>query len=71
MKLKEYIKTLQEIAEKHPNVEVIYSADEEGNYFGIVYHTPSLGSYYNGEFINDDGSEEFKEEYKINAICVN
>ena len=71
MKLKDYIKKLQEIEKDYPDLEVIYAADDEGNHFRPVNHTPCLGNYGGGEFINDDGTEEFSQQFKINSICLN
>lgn len=41
MKLKEYIKKLQKVAETHPNVTVIYSKDDEGNQFSELNYPPA------------------------------
>ncbi len=74
MKLGEYIEVLQKIYKKHPNLLVVCSSDDEGNEFRMVSFTPSLGSFegaYQGDFIPDDGTEEFKKNYEINAVCLN
>lgn len=71
MKLKEYITKLQKVAETHPNVTVIYSKDDEGNSFSELNYCPSLGNFCDNSFLNDDGTEEFHNEYKINAVCLN
>jgi hypothetical protein len=71
MKLKEYIKNLQEIERQYPDLEVVYSIDDEGNGFSRAHHTPCIGNYQDGDFINDDSTEEFKKEFKINAVCIN
>ena len=44
MKLKDYIKQLQEIAKKHPNIEVAYSSDDEGNSFEYVRYNPAVST---------------------------
>jgi hypothetical protein len=44
MKLKDYIKQLQEIANKHPNIEVAYSSDDEGNRFDYVRYNPAVST---------------------------
>jgi len=44
MKLKDYIKQLQEIAKKHPNIEVAYSSDDEGNSFDYVRYNPAVST---------------------------
>lgn len=44
MKLKDYIKELQAIAKKHPNIEVAYSSDDEGNRFDYVRYNPAIST---------------------------
>ena len=77
MKLKEYIKKLQKVAKTHPNATVIYSKDDEGNLFSELNYSPSLGNFCEGSFLSAsvlkslEIPEEFKNEYKINAVCLN
>jgi hypothetical protein len=84
MKLKEYIENLQKIADKHPNSDVVYSKDDEGNEYYKACHTPSLGYYSETDrcffplkdMLNDLEDMEVVEEieliYKsINAVCIN
>lgn len=71
MTLKEYAAKLAKLAKKYPNAKVVYAADDEGNYFREVNFTPSVGNFGNGEFINDDGTEEFSQEFKVNSVCLN
>lgn len=71
MKLKEYAAKLTELAKKYPNAKVIYAADDEGNDFKEVNFEPSLGNYGDGEFVNDDGTEEFSQQFKVNSCCIN
>ena len=63
MKLKSYIKELQKIAEKYPEAQVVYSADEEGNDFFLVEFEPTIGYF--------DGNTFSQDETTINAVCVN
>lgn len=42
MKLKKYIKRLQELEKKVGDVELIYGTDEEGNWFESVCFAPSI-----------------------------
>ena len=44
MKLKDYIKKLQDISKKHPNIEVAYSSDDEGNSYDYVWHNPAVNT---------------------------
>ena len=68
MKLKEFIESLNEIVKENPNsleMEVICSADDEGNHFNRVYYSPTIGRY------NSDGEFESDTILKPNAICIN
>ena len=72
MELKDYIQRLQKLAKKYPHATVVAAADEEGNSFHECNFTPSPGNFSNGDFINDDGTLEFEENYgEINAVCLN
>jgi hypothetical protein len=68
MKLKDYAKLIAVFAEKHPDILVIYAADDEGNRFEPINYVPSAGHY-------DENSGEFTSPgprgQKTNAICVN
>jgi len=71
MKLKDYIKQLQQVISANPksaDLDVIYAKDEEGNGFGHVYYSPTIGKY--------DGSYDFEgydvgDKRKPNAVCIN
>ena len=74
MKLKQYIKNLQKFVKENPDAadyEVIYAKDSEGNGYNPVTYDPSLGSYADRDFVQDDGTKEFKEEFEVNAVCIN
>jgi hypothetical protein len=66
MKLKEYIEELQKIAQDYPDAVVVYSADDEGNYFEEVHFGPSVGRFSNGEW---ESGEDMQG--KPNAVCIN
>ena len=69
MKLKQYIKALESLAEKNPDAleyEVVYSKDDEGNGFGCVHYAPSIGVYEDGEFDPNNLAGE-----QCNAVCLN
>lgn len=68
MKLAGYIKQLLLIAETHPDVEVVYACDEEGNRYSKVYFTPSLG-YLDGD--DFEIAKDLDNKNKINVICLN
>lgn len=66
MKLKKFLKLINEAVEKNPELlkaTVVYSIDEEGNAFHKVEVTATPGIYKGGDF---DLSYE-----NVNAICIN
>lgn len=75
MKLKEYIKNLQKFVKENPdaaNYTCVYSKDDEGNSYHEVLYTPSIGSFDgNSDWVSDDGTKEFSEEYEKNSVCLN
>jgi hypothetical protein len=66
MKLKDYISHLRNIAKNHPDLEVVYSADDEGNKYSTVYYSPTVGKFDGETF-----STEAIGNKKPNAVCVN
>jgi len=70
MKLKDYIKGLQELIKDNPaskEYEVVYACDDEGNAYCQVHFLPSIGEW-------NEESQSFHvtrtpEDY--NAICLN
>lgn len=68
MKLKDYLKHLQELVEEHPEMleyDVVYSSDDEGNDFKEVIYLPSTGTFKDGEWRHKEA------DVKPNAICIN
>jgi hypothetical protein len=66
MKLKQYLKQLNDLAKKHPEaleMDVVYSKDDEGNGFQHIYYAPNIG-----EFDGDDFDDESENK---NAVCIN
>ena len=76
MKLKEYAELINKIANRYPNLEVIYSKDDEGNDFQEVIYEPSIGYFEDNEYsafsnsITTDENVILNEE-SCNAICIN
>lgn len=77
MKLKEYLKNLNEQVAKDPSLlelDLIYSSDDEGNHFNRVYFTASVG-FCDGEDFRDMESieETFSKLDKdyVKVICLN
>ena len=75
MKLKEYAKLINNIAKRYPNLEVIYSKDDEGNDFQEVVYEPSIGYFEEGEYTEFDSIESDEQQFlnikNCNAICIN
>ena len=75
MTLEKYLKHLNKIVEKNPDVlkyNVIYSKDDEGNEFEEVSYKPTLGFLdEDNEFtsVEDEDWQELDEE--PNVICIN
>lgn len=72
MKLKDYIKNLNDIISNNPETaeyDVIYSIDSEGNEFHNIYYSPTVGYYDDGEFVPE---EQFEDDgFVVNSVCVN
>lgn len=73
MNLNTYIQQLMDIRSKYGgDLEVVYSTDEEGNSFGKVFYSPTVGCLSNTDhFEIDDHTEKFAKYNKINAVCIN
>jgi len=71
MKLKDFAKEINELTKKYPNATVVFASDEEGNSFHENRFAPSSGNFRGRDFIKDDGTEEFSENYSVNAVCIN
>lgn len=72
MKLKDYMKGLNDFLIEHPEsaeFTVVTSSDDEGNSYNEVYFSPSIGQYEDREFQTEEYDPE--EEITLNAICVN
>jgi hypothetical protein len=72
MTLKEFLEQIDEIVKANPDkdvlaLDVVYARDDEGNGYGNVHFSPSLGNMKYLEFSSSDS--EFKDE--TNAICIN
>lgn len=66
MKLKDYLKQLNDLVKENPEIltmEVITSKDDEGNGFNKVHYSPSFGHF--------DGDNYDSNSRKINAVCLN
>jgi len=71
MKLKDYVKHLSELLEKRPEAaefEVVSASDDEGNSYGVVYYSPSIGTFSDYEFEVENVEEE---QDSVNAVCIN
>ena len=68
MKLKQYIKQLQEVLRAEGDLDVIYSSDDEGNAFSPVIYSPQEGIYDAGDSSFDGDSPT---DDPVNAVCIN
>lgn len=68
MNLRKYLEELATLVEQDPrllDLQLVASADDEGNSYNPVYYTPTVG-YFNLE------DREFNpEDPNPNAICLN
>ena len=82
MTLKEYAESINKLAEKYPDILVVYSSDDEGNNFQKVHNTGTLGFFdgdYHGDFISiehikEDPEYEMYKPYvnkEPNVVCIN
>lgn len=68
MTLGQYLERLQILSNQYgPNTELIYSSDEEGNYFDYLCIGPEAVYYDNDEH----EMHELDDNHQANAICVN
>ena len=58
MKLKEYAAVIATLAKKHPNLEVAYASDDEGNSYNYVSYQPDVHKVV----IDSD---------EVTVVCVN
>ena len=66
MKFKEYVEGLNKLLKERPEsaeLDVVTSIDDEGNGYKLVSFDASIGHL--------DEHDEFTEERKPNAVCVN
>jgi hypothetical protein len=67
IKLKDYVKRLNKLAEENPDAILIYSSDDEGNNYNEVHFEPEIIYYSKKEKeINDIPYDGY-----VKAICVN
>ena len=78
MKLKEFMENLNEFIKENPEaleLDVIYSKDDEGNGYQEVNDWIGMGQFDYDDFIPEENykeePEEYDEDYKINAVCIN
>lgn len=73
MKLTKYIEKLQELLNKHGDLELIYSSDDEGNSYDRIAYLPNIVYFdmNNRERICSEDLEEWDESDYQKVICVN
>ena len=67
-KISDMIRDLQKILEEKGDLNLVYSEDDEGNYFQFVWKEPTLGHF-------DSEENEFKSQedtgLTINCVLIN
>ncbi len=66
MKLKTLIKHLTKLSENHPetlNYDVVYSADDEGNFVDVIRFTPTVQCWSKSERMFDSDGKK--------VVCIN
>jgi hypothetical protein len=80
MKFKKWLEIANEMAKERPELleaEVVAASDDEGNSFNTVHFTPTPGCKLTngGGFVTEtyfeSEADEYREELKVNAICLN
>ena len=77
MKLKDYVKELNAIAEKFPDLDVMYAIDDEGNGFDAVKNAPCLYNPFDEScYTLEDVMRVSKKERDFilknaTAVCLN
>lgn len=78
MKLKEYVKMINDALEKDPSLAemtVVHASDSEGNSFREVYLPEVWSCYFNEDdeypATEDDWDEEYDGPYTPNAVVIN
>jgi len=65
MKLKDFTANLTKLMKDRPETadyDVVTAKDDEGNGFSLVSYDPSVGTFEQGEF---------HEQNQSNAVCIN
>lgn len=74
-KISDLIEELEEIKEQYGDLPLVYSHDEEGNYFSPVYFDPGVGNFDKGDFIPEEHFEEYEKDFgvkpSVNSVCLN
>lgn len=75
MKLREYLEELNTMVQERPEIldyELVYSSDDEGNYYHKIFYTPGIGYFSEDYVYYEEGGEEFVEfEFTPNVVCMN
>lgn len=76
MKLREYIKNLNEFVDQNPealDLDVVAAVDDEGSGYNYIWATPSVGIDMEDYFIfhEDDVTDYLNDGESINVVCVN
>ena len=73
MKLNKYAERIAELAKRHPDLDVVYAIDDEGNDFKRVVYFPDIGQMREGYFVTlkeiDKGN--YPNHAKPTTVCIN
>lgn len=69
-KISDLISSLEIIMKKHGDLDLIYSQDDEGNSYNLVYHSPTPGHYYykDRDWVDE---QSLDDDMIINSVCIN
>ena len=76
MVLSEYIGKLQEILDEHGDIGMVYSSDDEGNSYELVWYSPSVVLFNEKDnevvFLDSEDVQDYKNDDRyVLSVCVN
>ena len=68
--LSTYINNLQNLLDKHGDIPIVYSSDDEGNYYDYVHYDPEAGMFNGTDYVGDT-DEDYESSGFEPVICIN